>query len=153
MSRKLSIVLVAVGALGILAGGIALAASPQITDPTTVEVVSKNQEQVVLDLNPAGAQGDMIVLGSPLYRDGVAEGRIGLHITVTSSTEGQALFSVELPEGKISAQGLFPLAEAAGGSATFAVTGGTRKYQNVRGQVEAVFVNEDKTRLTFELIP
>lgn len=81
MSRKLSIVLAAVVSLGIVAGGIAPAASPQITDPTTVEVVSKNQEQVVLDLNPAGTQGDMIVLRSPLYRDGVAEGQIGLHIT------------------------------------------------------------------------
>jgi hypothetical protein len=153
MRSKLLLFVAGLTLVGMVTGGIGLADVPLIDKATTVEVLSKNQQEVFLDLNAAGSQGDMIILSSPVYRNGVAEGRIGLHITVTSETEGQAVFSVSLPEGQITAQGLFQLAEAQGGSATFAVTGGTRKYQNVRGYVDAAFVNVDKTRLTFELIP
>jgi hypothetical protein len=153
MRKQLLIVVASVALTSMVVGGMALAGVPLITEPETVMVVSKNQEEVVLDLNPAGAQGDMIVLNSPLYREGVAEGRIALHITVSSDTEGQAIFTSSLPGGQITAEGLFELAEAAGGSATFAVTGGTHRYQNVRGQVKAEFVNPDRTRLTYELIP
>ncbi len=155
--RKRFMLLAITGFLAVAFGGVALAGSQDISGPTTVNVISANQVQVFDDLNASATidQGDLLVLNSPLYAKGggAAIGRFGLHVTVTSATEGEAMFTASLPDGQITAQGLYDLAEAEGGSAVFAVTGGTGLYNNARGQVTAVFVTANRTRLTYELIP
>jgi hypothetical protein len=47
----------------------------------------------------------------------------------------QCLATFKLPDGQVTARGLVEIPLAAGNSATFAISGGTDRYENLRGQV------------------
>jgi hypothetical protein len=144
---------VVVGTIGVAIG------STMITEPTRITVISQDQTTSYLDLGTAGwSQGDRLALHSPLFQGEDEVGDIGVDIVIVAPGaemgvgRAQATFAVNLPGGQISAQGLFDL-QPAPYTLMVAVTGGTGEYQNARGQGTLKIVTEDRTRITFDLIP
>jgi hypothetical protein len=148
-----TVLAVVVGTLGVAFG------STMISEPTRITVISQGQTTTYLDLGETGwSQGDRLTLHSPLFQGSDEVGDIGVDILVVEAGDefgtgrAQVVFGVDLPDGQITAQGLFDL-QAAPYTLMVAVTGGTGQYQNARGQATLKIVTEDRTRITFDLIP
>jgi hypothetical protein len=175
---KLSAALLGLALLGLLAGGITIAAAspkapatntwgmpasataapsqalpgPDITTATTIVVISRNETQTDIDNPPAGlSQGDEGVVHSPLFnRAGARVGRLDVQFQFTSLQPMaiQVVFTASLSKGQIAAQGV----AGAGQTFTVGVAGGTGAYQNARGQVRVEF-QANQVVLTYHLIP
>ena len=172
-TRRVSVLLVAmvVVALGIGLWGAVGAASPgnAANNPTaakarTLTTLVKSREARVVDLGHQGlSQGDMRVVNAPLYNESGTK-RIGRFDLVCVTTDpanepnekaNMAVCTVTytLPGGEISVQGTtaYPKLSAAPPRASDAITGGTRKYAGVRGEV-SVETRGNKVIQTFHFI-
>jgi hypothetical protein len=64
----------------------------------------------------------------------------------------QCLVTASLPGGRITSQGLLTFTNGAPEERfTFAVTGGTRRYEGVRGEVRVRLVTETESKFVFRL--
>jgi allene oxide cyclase len=156
--RTRRLVLGAVGGLaGVLAVGIAIAtaSSPQVTSPQTIHVIEEPIKLTFTDLGKKGpSQGDTFVATNVLHEPGDRSKVLGHEddtctlVAVKAfrfSCTGTAFFK----GGSLMAQGPFAL----GRSNVLAVTGGTGKFQNARGQVVAVDLGHDRVDDTWQVIP
>jgi hypothetical protein len=158
----LRIVLIAAVVATVVGAGAAVGAtgSPDITRAVTITVFVKQSSSTHLDLGTHGlSAGDEDVIAAPLYdRSGVRVGRVDDVLTftkVTASGSGSALdrFTATLGDGQIVADGAFAFSGGSPPNASSAVTGGTGRYANVRGQVDETFLSNGSLRLVYRLLP
>lgn len=143
--------------LGVLAFGLGMAsASSGITDPVTVVVIGRYTHDKTTDVGKKGdSAGDIYTFRDDIY-DETNTTKIGADqgVCVRLSPKAGASecwFTTTLAGGQITAQGPF-LDDAP--VSTYAVTGGTGQYQNVRGTLEERQVNGGAGyEFTFTLIP
>jgi hypothetical protein len=164
MRRKLVVFISAASVLGLLAGLLVFRSASAITTARTITVIAPDTEQRTLDFRPAGpSQGDLLVFAGPL-RNAANTRTIGRidgtcvttsnpagpqeerrHCTITSSFDRPTA-----PGAEIAIQGVGRvLAE----DVLMAVTGGTREFQNVRGQALVDYTTAGQITITFSLIP
>jgi hypothetical protein len=135
----------AVGALAILVGGVcssvALASAPtRIADHQTLRFTARITQLAQIDLSPTGfSQGDELVIHRVLLQDGVKIGHDGGECTVTFVKEGavpqfQCVHSLVFPDGQITGEGLFHIADITSFSGHFAIIGGTGSYRGATGE-------------------
>ena len=149
-----ALIALVVAALGIGLWGAVGFASPKDNDGhnndegRTLTVLTKTREARVVDLGPQGAShGDMRVLNAPLYNATGKEkvGRLDLFTVLTDPADEssekanmvESTYTYTLPGGEISVQGVgaLPKLTEPAPSQVDAISGGTRKYAGVRGEV------------------
>jgi hypothetical protein len=158
LSRRVSVLLLGalvlvVMTLGIIMGVLrAVSASPESADKehgNTLITVVKTRELKVVDLDPRGpSQGDLRVANAPLY-DESAKHRIGRFdffcVTTDPADEpnekahmAECTYTFTLPGGEISGQGVnaYPKLPGLPSRGVDAISGGTKKYVGVRGEME-----------------
>lgn len=139
----------------VVSGAVATDTTPQITAAQTLHLIAATDRQQSVDVPPAGfSLADQQVFAGQLTAPGGADrGRFDVACTATDTLAGgslQCLFTLALPGGLLTAHGL---ASAVGPRSTAAVTGGTRRYQNVRGQILVEQSSATIARLTVSLLP
>ena len=151
-------------AVGVVAGIVWMSSAGAITSAVTFTVVAPNTEETNLDLRPAGpSRGDQFIFSGPLLRSPSQEaaGRIDGHCVTTSVPGGgtaenrqqcfvTATIGTENGETEIELAGVGRI-EAE--DVLLAVTGGTGRYQNARGQARFDFTAPDRVTIAFSLIP
>jgi hypothetical protein len=150
---------VAIAGLVTLAAVAVASASPNITEPRTLHLVTPlDQTQFTLiDLGDTGdSPGDLLVFTGPVLNADKTKtvGRLDAHCTFTEIQDGadryeDCLLGYTLKGGRVTVQGTFDQTMTVN---HFAVTGGTGDYQNVRGQ-EKLALDQSDLDLTFSLIP
>lgn len=148
--------LVAVGG----GAGVVVAATPgaAITTGQTIRLVEGGpSQQKLVDLNSKGLTlGDYLAFNSTL-RDlaGHVVGTVDGYSLVTRLGKGGPgglhIVTVTLPGGQITTQNSIP-SGTPGGFAPEAITGGTGRYQNVRGQV-TFDVHGHQVQVVLHLLP
>jgi hypothetical protein len=146
LSRKVSVLLVALVALGIGLSGAVGSASPKDNDDkgrSTLTVLTKNREIKVVELGPQGpSHGDLRVINAPLFDQSGKEkvGRLDVFCAITDPGQkahmAQCTGTFSLQDEEISVQGVVPVPNASNPAAgnVDAITGGTGKYAGVRGE-------------------
>ena len=164
------VVVMALGIIGVL--GAVSSASPKGNDEhhndseghSSLTVLTKTREVRVVDLGARGpTHGDMRVVNAPLY-DATGSNRIGrvdLFCVLTDPADERAenahraecTVTTTLPGGEISAQGVSVLPELPELPArdVQAITGGTKKYAGVEGDVR-LEPRGNKLIITFRFI-
>ncbi len=155
--RRSLVVLSTAAVVAVGAGSVAAATdlAPMVTGAQTVVLLAAVDRQQQVDTAPAGfSLADQLVFAGTLTAPGGADrGRFGIACTVTDTlAEGtyQCQLTLALPAGLVTAQGLL---SPVGPRSTLAVTGGTGRYRNVRGQGLAVDTSPGHARLTLSLLP
>jgi hypothetical protein len=139
-------------------GGIAYAASgtPDITTAQTIRLVAHQTSfhfvRVPGQTSQQPVPGDQIVFTEQVKRAGTAAGTDQVNCTVV----GHALICdavFALADGTIIVNGRVPINGPGQAGATLAVTGGTGRFQNVRGQVHVRSTGPSTETETFHLLP
>lgn len=128
------------------------AASPNITRPQTVHLYGYTNQRTDIDVGAKGmSPGDEFVVTQGLFKDGYRVGNDSIVNTFTNN-EGasQCVFTMNLPDGQVTGQVLIAARQK---SFVAAVTGGSRRYQNSRGQVQVQLLPSGNIRFTVQLIP
>jgi hypothetical protein len=125
----------------------------------TVQLVARQtgSTQLVLAESGHGPVGNQFLGTDDLYRNGR---KVGDDASVCQfmADLGQAggrfhcLATLSLPEGQLTAQGLFTQTEGGDQPFTLAITGGTGAYRTAHGQVRVVQVGETERHYTLSLI-
>ena len=166
MGRRFRTIAAGVATLAIVAGGIGIAMAGDVgTAITTAKrftLVSTIDERRQLDFGREGASlGDQFVFSGTLRKqDGARAGRFDAHCIVTSlggraSEQRQQCFLTSTigtanGETEIQAGGVGRLQAE---DVILSVTGGSGRFQNVRGQLTVVVRGEDRAILRYSLIP
>jgi allene oxide cyclase len=151
MSWKLFTVLGAI-VLVAMAVGVAGASTPDITSAQTVHLVARGGTSTFVDTGKAGPSiGDEVIINQPLFWASDPDQRAGTgHVIVVLEGKGgsQDQANLILAGGQLSLQGF-----QAGRPFTLAVTGGTGRYQNARGEADVTLLAHNASHITLELIP
>ena len=161
MRTKLWTLVLAAAVLGFVMGGIAVSMRPASTSAAASSVETPHLHFLVkfigqdtfLDLGaPGPSQGDEMVLHDLVF---TPDGRTQVGYDGGSCVffdlakpEENCTVTYSLPGGEITTQFLNSPPPAK----TFAVTGGTGVYRNVRGQGELVELGNETATLSFDLI-
>ena len=161
MRTKLWTLVLAAAVLGFVMGGIAVSLKPASTSAAATSVATTHLQFLVkfigqdpfLDLGPPGpSQGDEMILHDLVF---TPDGRTQVGYDGGSCVffdlakpEENCTVTFSLPAGTIMTQFLNSPPPAK----TFAVTGGTGIYRNVRGQGELVESGHETATLSFDLI-
>lgn len=125
---------------------------------TRLVLIARNFTETSIDNPPEGfSQGDEEAVSAALFRrNGDRVGGLDAHDVITFLDEAagrarvQVVFTASLRSGRITATGVFVSTEETVLSASAAVTGGTRRYREAGGDVQAIFT-EDAVRLVYDL--
>ena len=155
-ARKLGIVAVAL-ALGVVGFGLGLAsATSGITNPVTITVIEHATHDKITDVGKKGdSAGDIFTYHNDLY-DSTDTTKVGGDngMCVRESPKAgtwECWWTTTLADGQIAAEG--PYSDTAP-TDTYAVTGGTGLYENVRGSmVETYDAATGEFTLVYSLIP
>jgi allene oxide cyclase len=115
-----------------------------------LKVVEKATTDIVTDTGEAGdSVGDILTFANDLFNDGDDTSVIGTDSgycvrTIVGKT-WECTWTTNLPDGAVMVQGSF----MDSGESYFAITGGTRRYQNASGQMRLVWRNEAGTEYDF----
>jgi hypothetical protein len=161
MRTKLWTLVLAVAVLGFVLGGVAVSLRPASTSAAATSVATTHLKFLVkfigqdtfLDLGaPGPSQGDEFILHDLVFTpDGRTQvGHDGGMCVIfdVAIPEENCTVTYSLPGGDITTQFLNSPPPAK----TFAVTGGTGSYRNVRGQGELVELGNETATLSFDLI-
>jgi hypothetical protein len=164
MRRKVLVFVSAAAVLGLLVGTLVFRSASAITTARAITVIAPDTEQSRIDVKPKGpSQGDLLVFAGPL-RNAANTRTIGRidgtcvttsnpagpeeerrHCTITTSFDRR-----DPPGAEIAIQGVGRvLAE----DVLVAVTGGTRDFQNVRGQALIDYTTTGQITITYSLLP
>ncbi|MFL5736985.1 MAG: hypothetical protein ACJ76P_06570 [Actinomycetota bacterium] len=175
MVRKIGILATSVSLLAIVIFSVTFAgaASPKIASEETMTLTTKQTNGVLIDLGQRGlSAGDLFEYRSALWshgeKVGVENGNCSPHFPVSSHHlrflcsavssdifgRGQILsagaFTLDVTAGQLR-RGTNIFAHAANGSdITFAITGGTHDFENVRGQIHEF---SNSSREVYDLLP
>ena len=161
MRTKLWTLVLAVAILGFVMGGVTVSLRPTSTSAAATSVATAHLKFLVkfigqdtfLDLGaPGPSQGDEFILHDLVFTtDGRTQiGHDGGMCVIfdVAKSEENCTVTYSLPSGDITTQFLNSPPPAK----TFAVTGGTGTYRNVRGQGELVELGNETATLSFDLI-
>jgi hypothetical protein len=154
--KKAIFVVPAIAVVALLGGWVVAAtASTDISSPRTITVTEKESQSHFVDIGRSGPSlGDYFVFSGVLRHAGRHVGFDGGQCTFVHTrpfrAECEATF--KLGNGKITAQGLLHLTNGPG-TFVVAVNGGTGAFRNVRGQATIEDLTQNKSRITFHLIP
>jgi len=161
MRTKLWTLVLAVAILGFVMGGVAVSLRPTPTSAVATSVETTHLKFLVkfigqdtfLDLGaPGPSQGDEFILHDLVFTpDGRTQvGHDGGMCVIfdVAIPEENCTVTYSLPGGDITTQFLNSPPPAK----TFAITGGTGSYRNVRGQGELVELGNETATLSFDLI-
>jgi hypothetical protein len=147
-----------------VAGVSVAAASSSSTDASrhrawTVQLVARQtgSTQLVLAETGHGPVGNQFLGTDDLYRNGrkVGDDASVCQFMADLGQAGgrfQCQATLSLPEGQLTAQGLFTQSEGGDQPFTVAITGGTGAYRTAHGQVRVVQVSETERHYTLSLI-
>ena len=162
MTRRRLVSAGVVGAATVTLGVASLAPASAITTPKTFRVVAPDTERAMLDEGrPGPSLGDRRVFAGPIHRPGSARvvGRFDGVCTVTSNPAGpQELRQLCVATATFDDQGGAEVSMQGVGrrlaeDVILSVTGGNRRYQNVRGQATLDFRTPGRTVIDIALIP
>jgi allene oxide cyclase len=147
---------VAVLASALTAGALALGSgSGGIVAPVTVHVVEHPVTDQVIDVGaPGDSPGDQLPFANPIF-DADNDTRVGSdqgNCVRASTTQGrwECMWTTFLPKGQVTVEGPFRDAFA---TTVLAVTGGTGKYANARGQMVLHLRSDGNFDFVFRLQP
>lgn len=160
MRKSISRVAVGIISIFILAG---CSQGPEII---TLTHAAGTSNTVSVDVNPGGAQGDVAVFDSPVYKDGELYGsmigtmtKVGALGSGTHPDREERLLTAvfDLPEGQIVVEGLsFYKSEATklekSEPYVRAIVGGTGAYVGARGEVSTIHNEDDTYTHTIKLL-
>lgn len=169
--RSLAVAIVSVGAIGALtfadasASGSTGRGDGSDRDRGNVETIvliaqgDQFTDRATMDLGVPGlSQGDRFVFNDNLLRDGTHVGIDGGECGIVhkgaapEAATYQCVFTLSLPAGQITAQGLFTEQTVNGfDQQVFAVTGGTGHYHNTRGDLLDQRLSATSFRYTLRL--
>lgn len=151
---KGKLIISGVVATALTAAGVTAAsasASPNITRARQISVHGRLDTLTQLDLGKKGLNpGDEFVAVQTLYQNGKRVGHDSIVNTYTDTRgASQCVFTLALPDGEITGQVLI-----SAGQTVFdaAVTGGTRRYENVRGHVHVRDMSNGDANFVLQLI-
>jgi hypothetical protein len=122
-----------------------------------IRLVAKNVEDLNLDFGKKGfSAGDQEVFADRLFQDGRRVGEDGgvcqtVRATAASAAQ-QCVWSLSLPQGQITAQGLVTSTPAGPGTFVVAITGGTGAYQTAHGHMQVTASGTGEVPLTLHLL-
>lgn len=130
-----------------------LHASSSISEETTIHVFAHRAGLKLVDVDGGGrlTPGDILVGRTPLFNRAETRriGRSLIHcVFVDEQHDPHCVSDNVLPGGTVTVQGILTQPRF-----TFAVTGGTGRYNNVRGELEGVVRSGNRGELIFRLIP
>jgi hypothetical protein len=148
--RKLLSILAIVSMSLILSSS--LHASSSITDEETIHVFAHRARLKLVDVNGRGlTPGDILVGRTPLFNRAETRriGRSLIHcVFVDVEHDPHCVSDNVLPGGTVTVEGILTQPRF-----VFAVTGGTGRYNNVRGELEGMVRSGNRGELIFRLIP
>ncbi len=159
MPRKALIVGALVALVGLVAAAIAVASSSQaeLTKPETIHVVQRGGQITFLPINPKKDvfTGDLVVVNGPVF-DASGKTKVGwqhAECTVMEPKGVVAECAIEtfLQHGMIAVKG--PTHFGVDDRSRGAITGGTGRYRNARGQVTFLNSSGPMEGLIFRLEP
>jgi hypothetical protein len=126
-----------------------------------IQLVARTVREDFLDLdrNQRPSPGDQLVFFDNLFRDSKKVGIDGGACTVTDVSKDlsketvNCVFTLSLPRGQITVQGLITFTEAAPAPPFFvAITGGTGAYRTAHGEMKVTEVSQTEHPYTLYLI-
>ena len=148
----ISLAMVAVIAAWMLLGH----AGAEVKRHNVLRLTEHSTESGSVDNEPAGPSlGDVAIFSGDLERDGETIGTFDISCVVTSIAVDRQLcsHSWSLPRGTIEGQATIPADLGIGTEFEGALTGGTGKYDNVRGYVSIEILGAFATKATLHLMP
>lgn len=137
----------------------AVAGAPLTRDRGEVIHLTAVPTQITgIDLDPPGpSQGDELIVAGDLSRHSFQVGTFDETLTTTrinmdGSSTVQAVITLTLPKGHITAQGVFTINGPGPSDITLAITGGTGSYRTARGYIHAVNTSPTMTQVYIHLI-
>ncbi|MFE1753192.1 dirigent protein [Streptomyces anandii] len=106
---------------------------------------------------PGPSQGDELIVAGNLLQNGTQVGTYDETCTTTrtdtdDTSTVQCVTTLTLPQGKITVQGVFPIADTGPGDISLAITGGTGLYRTARGYVQAMNTSSTETQVILHVI-
>jgi hypothetical protein len=122
-----------------------------------IQLIAKGGHETNIDLGSKGfSAGDQELVAANLVQDGKRVGEVGsvcqLVRVAKSSAACLDTFTLSLPKGQITTQGLVTSTPAGAGTFALAITGGTGAYQTAHGQMKVTSTSTDEVPLTLYLI-
>ncbi len=171
MNRKIALgaIVALVLAGGLTAVAVTSAGAREANSEHVIRLVTHNVSSGYLDLgDPDLSIGDQIPFSNDLFRDGAKVGEDGGWCVVTRLTEGSAprgygpvsstyecVGTNSFPDGQVTVQGLVtygPYEEVKTDPYFFAITGGTGRYRDARGEVRIEEVSSQEARITLRIV-
>ncbi|MEP6477395.1 MAG: allene oxide cyclase family protein [Actinomycetota bacterium] len=143
--------LVAVFLLGATAISMASSAD-KVTAPEQIRVVERALTDTVTDTGGAGdTAGDLLTFANPIYQNGEQVGRDQGDCIRIDPAEGkwECRWITYVGGGGITVEGPFYDTK----DSTMAITGGTGRFRNARGQMVLHALSSTKFQFTFTVIP
>ena len=155
--RKLLVVAATAVALFLTLGPVlAASAGTSVTAPRTIRLVARQVSAAFIPVpGQTGhrlAAGDQLVFTEALSRNGARYGHDAVHCIIVAAADAICVGAFNLPGGQLIIAGDVGNINAIG-SKTVAVTGGTGRYRNVRGQLAVKDRSQAVSVDTFVLIP
>ena len=152
--------IVAVGSAAVVASvaGIAVASAsvPQITTATTLRLEARGGTSTFVNIRHRShpAVGDEFILAQPVFsvaRPGELAGHGYVTVIIVGRNAAQVHATLVLRQGGIDVAGI----EGSGNTFQLAVTGGTGRFQNARGQADVKLLPGpgNKALITLHLLP
>jgi hypothetical protein len=143
---------VIVGAAGIAA---ASASGPSITTATTIRLIARGGSATFINVRhqPKPAVGDEVILSQPVFSAAHPTQMVGhgwVTVTLVGGRATQDHATLALKQGQVNAAGI-----QASNPFQLAVTGGTGRFQNARGQatVQLLPGKGNRAMITLSLLP
>jgi putative NADH-flavin reductase len=150
---------IAAASAAVLAAGtgiaVAGASGPDITTATTIRLVARGGSSTFVNVRhqPRPGVGDQIILSQPLFSAAHPARQVGhgwVIVTLVGGRVTQDRATLVLRQGQVDVSGI-----QAANTFRLAVTGGTGRFQNARGQVSVHLLpgKGNRSQITLSLLP
>jgi hypothetical protein len=150
---------VAAAAVAVIAAGsgiaVASASGPQITTATTIRLLARGGTSTFVNVRhqPKPAVGDEVILSQPIFSAAHPAQQVGhgwVTVTLVGGQATQDHATLVLTGGQVDAAGI-----QASNPFQLAVTGGTGRFQNARGQATVHLLpgKGNRAQITLMLLP
>lgn len=144
---------------------LASAAAPAVAGPPqtrvseeVIHLTAVTTQVTSIDAPPPGpSQGDQLIVAGNLSHHSTVVGTYDETLTTTrinpdGSSTVEAVVTLTLPRGHITAQGVFTIGATGPGEVTLAITGGTGIYSTAQGDIHAVNTSPTTSQVVIHLI-
>lgn len=149
MKHKAFLMGFVLGAILVASLAFALSSGSASDEKVTIRVIEHADTDVVTETGAEGdSVGDILTFANPVFDENDAEqvgSDQGWCIRLVVGESWECFWTIFLADGQITVEGPFYDAK----ESVLAITGGTGKYQNARGQMSLKAANEDATKFEF----